>query len=112
MVPPPVRVMLAEFIAVAHGRQVNHPPGAPFYSLLGRIFSMFMPSSWVAISINFISALTSALTVMLLYLIIVRLVREWKNDPTPWLLWSIKSVTFGGATTWRFDVRGYRYLLV
>ena len=33
-----------EFIAVAHGLQVNHPPGAPFYSLLGRLFSMFMPN--------------------------------------------------------------------
>jgi hypothetical protein len=69
-----------EFIAVAHGLQVNHPPGAPFYSILGRIFSMFMPTEYVAVSINFISALASALTVMLLYLIIVRLVREWKGE--------------------------------
>ncbi|MDR9418803.1 protein O-mannosyl-transferase family [Gracilimonas sp.] len=70
-----------EFIAVAHGLQVNHPPGAPFYSLVGRIFSMFMPAGYVAISINFISALSSALTVMFLYLITVRLVREWKGHP-------------------------------
>lgn len=70
-----------EFIAVAHGLQVNHPPGAPFYSLLGRLFSMFMPTLWVAVSINFISSLCSALTIMLLYLIIVRLVREWKGHP-------------------------------
>jgi hypothetical protein len=70
-----------EFIAVGHGLQVNHPPGAPFYSLLGRIFSMFMPAAYVAASINFISALSSALTVMLLYLIVVRLVREWKGAP-------------------------------
>lgn len=70
-----------EFIAVANGLQVNHPPGAPLYSLLGRIFSMFMPASYVAVSINFISALCSALTVMLLYLISVRLVREWKGAP-------------------------------
>lgn len=70
-----------EFIAVAHGLQVNHPPGAPFYSLLGRLFSMFMPANLVAASINFISVLSSALTVMLLYLIIVRLVREWKGAP-------------------------------
>lgn len=70
-----------EFIAVGHGLQVNHPPGAPFYSLLGRIFSMFMPTAYVAASINFISVLSSALTVMLLYLIIVRLMREWKGAP-------------------------------
>ena len=70
-----------EFIAVAHGLQVNHPPGAPFYSIVGRIFSMFMPTEYIALSINFISALSSALTVMFLYLIVVRLVREWKGDP-------------------------------
>ncbi|MEX2605069.1 MAG: DUF2723 domain-containing protein [Gracilimonas sp.] len=70
-----------EFIAVAHGLQVNHPPGAPFYSIVGRVFSMFMPSGYVALSINFISALTSALTILFLYLIIIRLVREWKGHP-------------------------------
>lgn len=85
-----------EFIAVAHGLQVNHPPGAPFYSLLGRLFSMFMPSSYVAVSINFISALTSALTVMLLYLIIVRLVREWKGAPNKMELID-KIGMYGGA---------------
>lgn len=69
-----------EFIAVAHGLQVNHPPGAPLYSLIGRLFSMFMPPQYVAVSINFVSALASALTVMLLYLIIVRLVREFKGS--------------------------------
>lgn len=85
-----------EFIAVAHGLEVNHPPGAPFYTLLGRIFSMFMPTSYVAVSINFISALSSALTVMLLYLIVVRLVREWKGAPDEML--SIDKIgMYGGA---------------
>ncbi len=70
-----------EFIAVAHGLQVNHPPGAPLYSLIGRLASMFMPVEYVAVSINFVSALSSALTIMLLYLIIVRLVREFRGHP-------------------------------
>lgn len=85
-----------EFIAVAHGLQVNHPPGAPFYSLLGRIFSMFMPTDYIAVSINFISALTSALSVMLLYLIIVRLVREWKGHPDSMAVMD-KIGMYGGA---------------
>ncbi|WP_246068322.1 protein O-mannosyl-transferase family [Fodinibius sediminis] len=85
-----------EFIAVGHGLQVNHPPGAPFYSLLGRLFSMFMPTGYVAASINFISVLSSALTVMLLYLIIVRLVREWKGTPDEML--PIEKIgMYGGA---------------
>lgn len=70
-----------EFIAVANGLQVNHPPGAPLYSIMGRIASMFMPTEYIAVSINFLSALASAFTVMLLYLIIVRLVREFKGHP-------------------------------
>lgn len=70
-----------EFIAVAHGLQVNHPPGAPLYSLIGRVASMFMPTEYVALSINFLSGLASAFTIMFLYLIIVRLVREFRGDP-------------------------------
>jgi hypothetical protein len=62
-----------EFIAVAHGLQVNHPPGAPFYSLVGRIFSMAIPLPYVALSINMISVLASALTVLFLYWVTVRL---------------------------------------
>ncbi len=70
-----------EFIAVAHGLQVNHPPGAPLYSILGRVVSMFMPTEYVALSINFLSGLASAFTIMFLYLIIVRLVREFRGEP-------------------------------
>ncbi len=87
-----------EFIAVAHGLQVNHPPGAPFYSILGRIFSMFMPTEYVAVSVNFISALASALTIMLLYLIIVRLIREWKGELEGFDLMD-KIGMYGGAFT-------------
>lgn len=70
-----------EFIAVAHGLQVTHPPGAPFFLLVGRLFTMFMPAEWVAYAMNMMSALCSAVTIMLLYLIIVRLIREWNVAP-------------------------------
>jgi hypothetical protein len=68
-----------EFIAAANGLEVNHPPGSPLFLLLGRVFSMFMPKHWVASSINFISVLSSSLTIMLLYLVIVRLIREFRG---------------------------------
>ena len=81
-----------EFIAIAHGLQVSHPPGAPFYMLVGRFFSMvltpiltpFLGSSAVAVSINLVSVLASALTVLLTHLVIVRLVRIWKGRPETW----------------------------
>ena len=69
-----------ERIASAFKLQVMHPPGAPFYLLLGRIFSMLAPSEeTVALAVNTISVLASAGTVMLTHLIIVRLVRRWQD---------------------------------
>lgn len=70
-----------EFIAIANRLEVSHPPGAPFYMLVGRLFSMFVPSEYVALSVNLVSVLSSAVTVLLTYLIIVRLVRKWQNAP-------------------------------
>ncbi|MEX2601681.1 MAG: DUF2723 domain-containing protein [Balneolaceae bacterium] len=69
----------AEYIAISHTLQVAHPPGSPFFALWGRLFSMFMPPEYVALSINMISVLASACTIMLLYLITVRLIQEWKG---------------------------------
>ena len=67
-----------EYIAVVHGLEVSHPPGAPFYMLIGRLFSMFVPESLVALSINLVSVLASAGAVLLGHLVIVRLVRTWQ----------------------------------
>ena len=70
-----------EFIASVYKLQVMHPPGAPFYMLLGRFFSMLAPSAeTVAYAVNLISVLASAGTVLLAHLTIVRLVRRWQDD--------------------------------
>lgn len=59
----------AEFVATASTLQIPHPPGAPFYQLLGAIFSIFglIDASFVAKGIGFLSALSSGLSVMMLY---------------------------------------------
>ncbi len=69
----------AEYIAVAHTLQIAHPPGSPFFALVGRLVSMFMPTEYVALSINMISVVASSFTIMLLYLIVVRLIEEWRG---------------------------------
>jgi len=70
-----------EFIASVYKLQVMHPPGAPFYMLVGRLFSMFAPSEeTVALAVNVISVLASAGAVLFTHLIIVRLVRRWQPD--------------------------------
>ncbi|MGM0507403.1 MAG: glycosyltransferase family 117 protein, partial [Bacteroidota bacterium] len=73
-----------EYIAIAHTLQIAHPPGSPFFALWGRLFSMFSPPEWVALSVNMISVLTSSFTILLLYLITVRLLSEWQGDPDNW----------------------------
>ncbi len=73
-----------EFIAIANRLQVSHPPGAPFYMLVGRLFSMFVPMAYVAIAVNMVSVVASALTILLTHLIIVRLVREWQGAADVW----------------------------
>jgi len=57
-----------EFIACMAKLEVGHPPGAPFYLLLGRFLTLFAPDpSKVAFMANLLSVIASAGTVMLLY---------------------------------------------
>ncbi|MEO0556556.1 MAG: DUF2723 domain-containing protein [Bacteroidota bacterium] len=79
-----------EFIAISNGLQVSHPPGAPFYMLAGRFFSMFsgvfsgLSPEPVAYAVNFMSVLSSALAILLVHLVILRLVRIWTGHPDTW----------------------------
>src|SRR6056297_125278 len=69
----------SEYIAVSHTLQVAHPPGSPFFAIVGRLFSMFMPADYVAWSINMIRVVASAFTIMLLYLITIRLIEMFRG---------------------------------
>ncbi|MCH8031451.1 MAG: DUF2723 domain-containing protein, partial [Bacteroidetes bacterium] len=92
-----------EFIASVYGLQVMHPPGAPFYILVGRFFTFFAPlfgglsPEPIAFSVNFVSVLASALTVLLTHLVIVRLVRVWKGSPDTWSGLDRLATNAGGA---------------
>ena len=52
-----------EYIATSFKLQVGHPPGAPFFQLIGRFFSMFAfgDVSQVAYMVNMMSAIVSGL---------------------------------------------------
>jgi hypothetical protein len=68
-----------EFIAAGYYLQVPHPPGAPFFLLLGRIFSLIPFAENIAFRVNMISVLSSALSVVLLYFIAVKLIENYKG---------------------------------
>ena len=68
-----------EFIATSHTLGVPHPPGSPLFLIIGRVFSMIPFSPDIAFRVNLISVFVSALAVMLLYLIIVKVIAHWRG---------------------------------
>lgn len=73
-----------EFIASGYKLEVGHPPGAPFFMLLMRLFTMLAPSKeLIPIFANALSALASAFTILFLFWSITHLARKMvdiKND--------------------------------
>ena len=67
-----------EYIATAYKLQVGHPPGAPLFQILGRFFSLFAigDTSKVALMVNFMSGLSSALTILFLFWTITHLAKK------------------------------------
>ena len=56
-----------EYIATAFKLQVGHPPGAPTFQIIGRIFSLFTDPLHAANAVNNMSAVASGLCIMFLY---------------------------------------------
>lgn len=65
-----------EYIATSYRLEVGHPPGAPTFLLVGRLFSMFVAPENVALAVNMISALSSAFTILFLFWTITALARK------------------------------------
>lgn len=75
-----------EFLATAYTLAVPHPPGAPFFLILGRTMGMVLPFiKDPALRINLISVTGSAFTVLFLYLISVRVIMKWRGVPQTFL---------------------------
>jgi tetratricopeptide (TPR) repeat protein len=69
-----------EFIATSYILGVPHPPGTPFYVLVGRIFSMF-PFVGPTMGVNLMSAITGAMAALFLYLTTVKILVRWRGTP-------------------------------
>jgi len=72
-----------EFISASYTLQVVHPPGAPLFLMLGRVFSLFSfgnPEN-VAMAVNALSAVASALTVTFTFWIITHFALKTLNLP-------------------------------
>ncbi|AJA68128.1 membrane protein, putative [Myroides odoratimimus] len=76
-----------EYIATSAKLQVGHPPGAPFYQMLGAFFSMFATSpDKVALMVNMVAVISSAFTILFMFWTLSNLLKkivvaksEWTN---------------------------------
>ncbi len=68
-----------EFTSAAVQQQVPHPPGAPLFLMLGKLFHLlpFGDPGW---RVNLVSVVSSAATILLLYLITVRVIRSFYTE--------------------------------
>ena len=71
-----------EFLISAYKLEINHSPGAPLFMLLGRVFSLFSFGSpeKAAYSINLLSAVSSAATILFLFWTIVWLISKVEQN--------------------------------
>lgn len=66
-----------EYISTAIKLEVGHPPGAPLFQMLGAFFAMFTTDKMqIAKMVNFMSALSSAFTILFLFWSITYLGRK------------------------------------
>lgn len=65
-----------EFLSAAYKLQVVHPPGAAFFLLCGRIFTLGADAADVAWRVNFMNGLLSAFTILFLFWTITAIARK------------------------------------
>jgi hypothetical protein len=99
-----------EFIAVSYKLEVPHPPGAPFFLLIGRLFSFlsFGDVTKVAYWINFSSVLASAFCVLFLFWSITLLGRKIMkisnfNEITEGQTWTLIASGLVGSLAYTFS---------
>jgi len=70
---------VGEFTAAGYALQVPHPPGTPFFLLMNRIFSMIPIFENIGHRINTVSVLSSAFSVLFLYLIAIKVIENYRG---------------------------------
>ena len=67
----------SEYIAAAYTLGIPHPPGNPFFVLIGRVFSILPIAPSVAMRINVLAAVSSAISASLWFLVTERVLVGW-----------------------------------
>jgi hypothetical protein len=97
-----------EYISTAAKLQVGHPPGAPFYQIIGAFFSMFAfgNNELVALMVNMVSVFSSAFTILFMFwsstIILKKIIENYTELDNSKLLVVLGS-SFVGALTFTFS---------
>lgn len=95
-----------EFISCAYKLGIPHPPGAPLFIMLGRLFTLFTPGD-AAIGVNLLSALSSGFTIMFLFWTIThfgrRLVQKDNEELQGNQLFTVMAAGVIGALAYTFS---------
>lgn len=96
-----------EFITTATLLQVGHPPGAPVFMIVGRLFTLLGGSPQnAAVMVNIMSALSSAFTVLFLFWTITHLAKKLvaqSDNPSAGELITIMGSGLVGALGYAFS---------
>ncbi len=96
-----------EYISTSVKLEVGHPPGAPLFQMLGAFFAMFTSNAEnIAMMVNFMSALASALTILFMFWTITNLGKKLarkSNDDSEGALIAILGSAFVGSLAYTFS---------
>lgn len=95
-----------EYILTSSKLQVGHPPGAPFFQMMGAFFSIFATDpTQIGLMINMMSATASAFTILFMFWSIVLLIKQVVNNDNESLIGqnaAILGAAFVGSLSFAF----------
>jgi hypothetical protein len=95
-----------EFVSTAYKLGIPHPPGAPLFILLGRIFTLFTPQD-AAVGVNALSALASGFTILFLFWTIThfgrRFIQKGNEELSSESIFNIMAAGVIGALAYTFS---------
>lgn len=95
----------SEFSGAAIWQQVPHPPGAPLFLMIGKMFDVLIPFGDPGWKINLVSVFSSSATVLLLYLITNFVIKNIKgsNPESIGESFAVYGSSFVGALAFTFS---------
>jgi hypothetical protein len=96
----------SEYIAAAYVMGLPHPPGNPLFVLIGRVFSILPIAPNIAMRVNLLAALTSAVTAGMWFLVTERVLVSWLAQRWQRIVGGVLAAVIGATafTVWNQSV--------